>query len=77
MNKSPLKTDPLDVSSLVVGLVFLGLAGSWALHESGAIDGDALRWVISLTLIAAGAIGVIAYAIRGTVTNRKNDNGGV
>jgi hypothetical protein len=33
--------------------------------------------VISLTLIAAGAIGVIAYAIRGTVTNRKNDNGGV
>ena len=33
-----MKTHPLNVSYLVVGLIFLGLAGSWALRESGVID---------------------------------------
>lgn len=77
MNKISLRTHPLNVSSLVVGLIFLGLAGSWALRESGVIDNDGARWILPLTLIAAGATGVIAYAIRGPLTNRNNDHGDI
>ena len=34
-----IKTHPLNVSYLVVGLVFLGISGSWALRARGAVDG--------------------------------------
>ena len=32
-----MKTHPLNVGYLVVGLVFLGIAGSWLLRETGVI----------------------------------------
>lgn len=62
MNKH---THPLNVSYLVVGLVFLGIAGSWALRESGVIDLGGMRWLLPLTLVAAGAIGLVAFAAKG------------
>ncbi len=64
MNSSR-NTHPLNVSYLVVGLVFLGVAGSWALRESGLIDLSELRWLFPATLVAAGLIGVIAMAAKG------------
>jgi hypothetical protein len=57
-----MKTHPLNVSYLVVGLVFLGLAGSWALREAGVIDLGEVRWLLPLTLVVAGVVGLVAVA---------------
>lgn len=66
-----MKTHPLNVSYLVVGLVFLGLAGSWGLRESGAVDLSGARWLMPATLLAAGAIGLVAFATKGASRNRS------
>ena len=58
-------THPLNVSYLVVGLVFLGIAGSWALREAGVVDLSEIRWLFPATLVAAGLVGVIALAAKG------------
>lgn len=69
-------THPLNVSYLVVGLVFLGIAGSWALRQAGVIDLSEVRWLFPATLVAAGLVGVVALAAKGL--SRKgadyNDN---
>ncbi|CAA9346687.1 MAG: hypothetical protein AVDCRST_MAG72-1164 [uncultured Nocardioidaceae bacterium] len=61
-----MKTHPLNVSYLVVGLVFLGLAGSWALREAGVVDLAESAWLLPATLVAAGTIGLAAFAARGS-----------
>jgi fatty acid desaturase len=48
-----------SVLHLVVGLVFLGLAGLWALAASGAVDSDD-TWLIPGLLVVAGAAGLVA-----------------
>lgn len=68
-----MKTHPLNVSYLVVGLIFLGLAGSWALRESGVIDLGEVRWLLPLTLVAAGVIGLIAFAAKGMSNRSRSD----
>jgi hypothetical protein len=73
MNDNP-KTHPLNVSYLVVGLIFLGIAGSWALHTSGAVDADGLEWLIPAVLVAAGAIGLVAFAAKGISRSRHADD---
>jgi hypothetical protein len=60
-----MKTHPLNVSYLVVGLIFLGLAGSWALRETGVIDLTEAQWLLPLTLVLAGLIGLGAAATKG------------
>jgi hypothetical protein len=60
-----MKTHPLNVSYLVIGLAFLGIAGSWALHQAGVIDGADVEWLLPLTLVVAGAVGLAAFAARG------------
>lgn len=57
-------THPLNVSYLVVGLVFLGIAGSWALREIGLIDLSEITWLLPATLVAAGLVGVVAMAAK-------------
>ena len=57
-------THPLNVSYLVMGLVFLGIAGSWALHEAGVVDLGEVRWLLPLTLVVAGVIGLGAAAAK-------------
>jgi hypothetical protein len=59
------RTHPLNVSYLVIGLIFLGLAGSWALREAGVIDLAEVRWLFPLTLVVAGVIGLVAMAAKG------------
>jgi hypothetical protein len=66
-----MKTHPLNVSYLVVGLVFLGLAGSWLLGENGVIDLDSIQWLLPVTLVGAGAIGLIAFAAKGIGSRAK------
>lgn len=56
---------PLNVSYLVMGLVFLGIAGTWALHETGVVDGADVEWLVPLSLIVAGVLGLVAFATRG------------
>jgi hypothetical protein len=65
-----MKTHPLNVSYLVIGLVFLGIAGSWALHEADVIGTAEVEWLLPLTLVAAGAIGLVAFATRGLSRSR-------
>ena len=69
--RTSMKTHPLNVSYLVVGLIFLGLAGSWALRESGVIEFGEVRWLLPLTLVVAGAIGLVAFAAKG-LSGRDN-----
>lgn len=52
---------PLSVTHLVAGLVFLGIATSWLLRETGALAADATGWFLPLTLVLAGAVGLVAW----------------
>lgn len=67
-----MKTHPLNVSYLVVGLVFLGIAGSWALRASNVIDASAIRWLLPLTLVVAGIVGLVAFAAKSLTHHDDN-----
>ena len=58
-------THPLNVSYLVVGLVFLGIAGSWALRTAGIVDNRDVGWLLPAVLVAAGVVGLVAFAAKG------------
>ncbi len=55
----------LNAGYLVTGLVFLGLAASWALHEWGVLGDAGFRWVVPLMLLGAGLIGLTASLSKG------------
>lgn len=77
MNSTP--TRPLNVSYLVMGLVFLGIAGTWALHEAGVVDGSDVEWLVPLTLVAAGLLGLLVFTtrhLRGASGRISTDDGG-
>jgi len=67
-----MKTHPLNVSYLVVGLVFLGISGSWGLHEAGVVGLGGIQWLLPLTLVAAGVVGLVGFAARGLRARRSN-----
>jgi hypothetical protein len=67
-------THPLNVSYLVVGLVFLGLSASWVLRETGVVDLAEVRWLFPLTLVVAGAVGIVAMAAKGLSRGDRNDS---
>ena len=60
-----MKTHPLNVSYLVLGLVFLGISGSWALRDWNVVDTSQIRWLLPLTLVVAGVLGLVAFAAKG------------
>jgi len=64
-------THPLNVSYLVVGIVFLGIAGIWALRVTGVVGADELHWLFPLTLVVAGAVGLAAFVVRGLRDDRR------
>lgn len=66
-----MRTHQLNVSNLVLGLIFLGLSGSWVLRETGVVDLGEVRWLMPLTLVVAGVIGLVAVAAKGL--SRKPD----
>ena len=53
-----------SVLHLVVGLVFLGLAGLWALAASDVVDGED-TWLLPGLLVVAGATGLVAALLAG------------
>lgn len=71
-----MKTHPLNVSYLVMGLVFLGLSGSWLLRETGVIEVHSIQWLLPVTLVAAGAIGLVAFAAQTIVSREKSPSRG-
>lgn len=66
---------PLNVSYLVMGLAFLGIAGTWVLHETGVVDGADVEWLVPLSLVVAGVLGLVAFAARGVRGRRTQDDG--
>jgi hypothetical protein len=65
-------THPVNVSYLVVGLVFLGIAGSWALRAGGVIDTGDVQWLGPLVLVAAGVVGLIAFSAKSISRGRAD-----
>ncbi|MGA8113283.1 MAG: hypothetical protein WCA46_06450 [Actinocatenispora sp.] len=57
--KPGLRTHPTDVVSLVFGLIFLGLAGWWLLDLVAGVTLP-LGWLLAVTLIVVGGIGLFA-----------------
>jgi hypothetical protein len=66
-------THPLNVGYLVVGLVCLGIAGLWALHAADVVDTAQVGWLLPLTLVVAGVIGLVALAARGLTRRSGTD----
>ena len=60
---------PLNVSHLVIGLVLLGISGHWTADHAGWTNGN--NYVLPVILVAAGVIGLVAFALRG-VFSRPN-----
>lgn len=72
-----MRTHPLNIAYLVVGLIFLGLSGSWALRESGVVDLGEAEWLLPVTLVIAGSIGLVAFAaksVSGRPSPDENDH---
>jgi hypothetical protein len=53
-----------DVTSLVLGLVMVGIAAVWALVQTGVLTPDLLPLAIPVLLITVGAVGVAAALVR-------------
>jgi hypothetical protein len=68
-----MKTHPLNVSYLVIGLAFLGITGSWALRRTGVIDAADMEWLLPLMLVVAGGIGLVAFVARGVTRRARTD----
>jgi hypothetical protein len=69
-------THPLNVSYLVVGLAFLGISGSWALRTAGVVSNHQVGWLLPVVLVAAGAVGLVAFAAKGVSRRRQGQGAG-
>jgi hypothetical protein len=63
---------PLNVSHLVFGLIVLGISGLWTADHAGWINNN--HYVLPVLLVAAGAIGLVAFAFRGVTSRTTTDN---
>lgn len=70
---------PVNLTHLVLGLVFAGLAGTWAAVTAGWLPVDDLRWILPIPWLLAGSVGLLAATLgarrRERVTRRDGDVG--
>lgn len=55
-------THPVNTSHLVMGIVYLGLVGIWALIETTEIFSHDPQWLLPLPWVVAGILGLTASA---------------
>lgn len=53
---------PVNVTHLVMGIAFLGLALVWSLVVSDAVDGEDVRWLLPVPWVLGGGAGLLAVA---------------
>lgn len=61
---------PVKIAHLVFGSFFLGIAGLWALTESGHLSWRGSSYLVPVTLLIAGAIGLGASVLSGISARR-------
>lgn len=66
---------PVNIGYLVVGLVFLGLSGTWLLNETGVIDPNGFQWFVPAVLLGAGLIGLFASLGKGLARRSRPEPG--
>ncbi len=64
----------VKVGHLVVGLVFLGLALSWALRAGGVIGDLSMGLLVPAVLVGAGSAGLVAMVAGGMQRTRTDPN---
>lgn len=65
---------PLDIASLVFGLIFLGIVAAWGLFELDVVSGADSAWILPIVLIGAGALGVVLAATKERRTRQPAGN---
>lgn len=60
----------VKIAHLVFGSFFLGIAGLWALTESGHLSWRGSSYLVPVTLLIAGAIGLGASVLSGISARR-------
>ncbi|WP_067437474.1 hypothetical protein [Nocardioides jensenii] len=63
---------PVNTGHLVMGLVFAGLVGIWALVLGDIVEGDDVRWLLPVPWVAGGAIGLAAAAYANVRSRRTS-----
>jgi hypothetical protein len=66
-----MKTHPLNVTHLTIGLILLGLSALWGADAAGWTDFGDSAYLVPVLLIGAGLIGLVAFTLRGT---RRTEN---
>ncbi|HSV40364.1 MAG TPA: hypothetical protein VLI04_16500 [Nocardioidaceae bacterium] len=61
----------LNIGYLVVGLIFLGVSGTWLLDDTGVINPNGYEWLLPAILLGAGLIGLFASLGKGLL-NRSS-----
>jgi hypothetical protein len=61
-----------DVTSLVFGLLFLGLVGVWALVESTVVSWPDASRIFPVVLVAVGLVGLVSSLGRSRRSRRRD-----
>ncbi|MEV0268520.1 MAG: hypothetical protein HOV71_08710 [Hamadaea sp.] len=74
-----MKKHPLDLLSLIFGLVFLLIAGLWTVHRTVDVDLPPAGWFVAGGLILVGLLGIgsiVRGVLRGDRTAVESEHGG-
>ncbi|MCL8025169.1 hypothetical protein [Nocardioides bruguierae] len=58
-------THPVNVTHLVMSVVLLGLAATWALVQADVVERGDLRWLLPLPWVLAGVAGLLTAVLGG------------
>lgn len=67
-----MKPHPLDLISLVFGVIFIGAAVLWLMSERGLLSPHALLWTIPGGLVLIGVAGIV-HTLRASRTSHRPD----